>query len=262
MIVTRVFNYMTKFSFLHYLEFDFSVTCHQKALDNASPLLPAPTVFLGIYFNHCMVRYRNPGKYCHARWPESCKKPGHFISLHGMQKIRVREPLSGSGGVKPRPLPLLPICWGILAEGDFLPLPGLPAPGKSAVQLMSPFRPHSGAQCSGALSAPAAFPHTGAANELCVLLSTGRINCRGPSALSRCEGSLGDGNHCRGDLPRPKKQGCFICWCFRTRVTGSWAQEPRSEDTSEPSSVSAFPNYPGWSPVICLTTNPPNTYSI
>ena len=240
MIVTRVFNYMTKFSFLHYLEFDFSVTCHQKALDNASPLLPAPTVFLGIYFNHCMVRYRNPGKYCHARWPESCKKPGHFISLHGMQKIRVREPLSGSGGVKPRPLPLLPICWGILAEGDFLPLPGLPAPGKSAVQLMSPFRPHSGAQCSGALSAPAAFPHTGAANELCVLLSTGRINCRGPSALSRCEGSLGDGNHCRGDLPRPKKQGCFICWCFRTRVTGSWAQEPRSEDTSEPSSVSAF----------------------
>lgn len=69
------------------------------------------------------------------------------------------------------------------------PLPGCHcAPGKRAAGSRPPCRHTFTGRAQQALpGAPATYPRTGVAKELCVLSPTGRTNCRRPPAPSRCE---------------------------------------------------------------------------
>lgn len=157
----------------------FSVTCHQSSGQS--------TPFFGIYFNHLWWD-KKPRQILLCRQPDSYKKPATFISLHRIQKIRVWETQQRKQKVKSRPSAAANLLGDV--RGGRPPAAWLTYSRKGG-GLMSPSDHIQWSSAAGYLP-----PRGAAANEVCILLSTGRKTAEG--LLHSAEwGGLGEWNHCR-----------------------------------------------------------------
>ena len=224
-----VFNYMTQFSFLHYLEFDF-LSLATKKLWTKNP----PPFFFGIYFNHLWWdRETQADTVVHGSLTLVRSCDTSFLCIVFRRSEFGKHNLAEAEEWNPAPLPLLPICWGTLGEGDLLPLTawlaytrkergGVNAPPSDHIQWSSAagyLPPHGGCQWG-------VYFVINRQNKLQRAFRTQQVQGRSGRMKSLSAETC----------PGLRNLDVSAADAWEPRITSSWAQEPRPENISDPSS--------------------------